>query len=150
MAEVTETNPNGAGRPRKSKTNPNGAGRPTVMTPGVIVKLEYVFAIDGTVAEACSYADISPNSYYDYLKINPEFSNRIESLRQKPVLKARQTITKALNDPNHAFRYLERKRKKEFGPSMELETKLTISEVLDQLENGSTPQEQGLEDQQSL
>ena len=46
-------------------------GRPTVMTPEVIGKLEQVFAIDGSVEEACSYAYISRNTFYEHLKVNP-------------------------------------------------------------------------------
>ena len=99
---------------------PNPIGRPTVMTSEVIAKLEQVFAMDGTVEEALSYAEIGRNSFYDYLKINPEFSNRIEELRQRPILKARQTIIKGLDDSKNAQWYLERKRKKEFAQRNEL------------------------------
>ena len=109
------------GRLRKPKSEPNPIGRPTVMTPDTIAKLENVFAIDGTVEEACSYADISPNSFYDYLKINPDFSKRISQLREKPVLKARQTaVTKLGESYSNAMDYLKRKKKHEFGDSADL------------------------------
>lgn len=100
----------------------HAGGRPTVMTEMVIAKLEQVFAIDGTVEEACSYAEIGRNSFYDYLKINPKFSNRIDELRQRPVLKARQTIVQSLGDPTNAFRYLEKKKRKEFGNNLDVTT----------------------------
>src|SRR3990167_2262638 len=134
------------GRLYKQKSGKNPVGRPSSFTPEVVMKLEQVFAIDGSVEEACSYADISRNTFYEYLKVHPEFSDRIDELRQRPVLKARQTIVKSLDDPNHAFRYVERKRKAEFGNSLELKGKLTISEVLDNLENGSEIKEQRVED----
>ena len=95
------------------------AGRPTVMTPETIGKLEQAFAIDATVEEACSYADISRDAFYDYLKKEPTFSDRIEDLRQRPILKARQTIVKSLDNPQHAQWYISRKRKKEFAERIE-------------------------------
>lgn len=116
--------------------------RPTVITPEVIAKLEQVFAIDGSVEEACSYADISRDAFYDYLKKNAEFSDRIEDLRQRPVLKARQTIVKSLDDPSHAFKYLEKKKKKEFGNNLDITSegeKLQI-QVVKYEDNPDTPQ----------
>ena len=97
-------------------------GRPTVVTPEMLGKLEQVFAIDGTVEEACSYAEIARNTYYEYLKRNPDFQDRIDELRQRPLLKARQTIVKSLDDPNHAFKYAEKKLKKEFGNAIDITT----------------------------
>jgi hypothetical protein len=38
------------------------------MTESVVLKLEQAFAIDSTVEEACSYADIARNTFYEYLK----------------------------------------------------------------------------------
>jgi hypothetical protein len=94
-------------------------GRPTVFTPETIQKLEYVFAMDGSVEEACFYADIGRSSYYQFLKQNPEFADRFDALRQKPILAARKTVVNSLNNPDNAFRYLERKRKNEFSPRIE-------------------------------
>lgn len=89
------------------------------MTPEAIVKLEHAFAIDATVEEACSYAEVSRDAFYDYLKKKPEFSDRIADLRNRPILKARQTIVQALSQPQHAEWYLTRKRKKEFAERIE-------------------------------
>jgi hypothetical protein len=93
----------------------NKGGRPTVMTPEVVQKLEEVFAIDGTVEEACFYADIARQTYYEWIKENPAFNDRFTALRERPVLKARQTVVKSLDNPDNAFRYLERKKKNEFS-----------------------------------
>jgi hypothetical protein len=92
------------------------------LTPETVKKLEEVFAIDGTVEEACFYAEISKQTYYNWIKEFPEMAERFDALRQRPFLKARQTIVKALDDPNHAFKYLERKKKKEFGVNMDITT----------------------------
>lgn len=90
--------------------------RPTVFTNDVLQKLEHAFSVDSTDEEACFYADISPASLYNYQAKNPKFLERKEALKQNPVLKARLTVVKAIEtDPRMAFRYLERKRKGEFG-----------------------------------
>ena len=102
---------NKGGRPKKRSK----AGRPTKFTPETINKLEQAFAIDCSVEEACAYAEISRETFYQWLEKNPAFSDRIERLRQMPVLKARQTVNTHLSDPNMAMRYLEKKKRKEFG-----------------------------------
>lgn len=95
-------------------------GRPTVMTPEAISKLEEVFAIGGSDKEACFYAGISHQSLYEYQKDHPEFTERKEALKERPILKARQTIVKGLDDPLHAKWYLERKNKSEFAQRTEM------------------------------
>lgn len=81
----------------------------------VIAKLEKATAIDATVEECLYYADISNDSYYRYLKANPDFRKRLAALRQRPVLKARRTIVKNIDQPEYAKWYLERKKKSEFS-----------------------------------
>ena len=90
------------------------------MTQDNINKLKEVFAIDGTIAEACYYANISVQTYYDWIKKNPKLSEEFNALRERPVLKARQTVIKSLDQPDYAFKYLERKKKDEFSPRQEL------------------------------
>lgn len=100
-------------------SHPNNIGRPTVMTPEVIAKLEQAFAIGCTDREATFYAGISMDSLYAYQLFNPAFSERKAALKEKPVLKARQTLVSSLDDPLHAKWYLERKRKDEFSQRLE-------------------------------
>ncbi len=90
------------------------------MTPEALKKLEEVFAIDGTVQEACFYADITPTTYYNWLEKKPELVERFEALRNRPVLKARQTVVQSLNTPAGAQWYLQRKRKTEFSERTEV------------------------------
>lgn len=97
-------------------------GRPTKMTEETVKKLEEVFAIGGSDEEACFYADISKQTLYNYQQDHPEFVDRKEALKERPILKARQTVVSALGDPNYAFKYLEKKRKKEFGNTLDLTT----------------------------
>ena len=85
----------------------------------VLQKLEEVFAIGGTDTEACFYAGIGTSTLYEYQKDNPEFVERKEALKEKPILKARQTVVKSLDNPDMALKYLERKRKAEFSLRVE-------------------------------
>lgn len=94
--------------------------RPTVMTDEVIRKIEEVAALDGSVAEMAYYAGIHPDTIYAHMKENKEFSDRINALRERPVLKARQTVIKSLDTPDGARWYLQRKKKLEFSDRTEL------------------------------
>lgn len=94
-------------------------GRPTKMTPETLGKLEEIFAIGGSDIEACFFANISPDTLYEYQKSNPKYTERKEALKEQPILKARQTIVKALAEPENAKWYLERKKKKEFAQRTE-------------------------------
>lgn len=96
-----------------------GAGRPTVMTTDTVNKLEQAFAIGCTDEEACVFADISRTTLYDYIKKNPEFADKKEALKKKPILKAKNTVVKNLDNPDMALKYLERKCKDEFSTKTE-------------------------------
>jgi hypothetical protein len=127
----------------------HAGGRPTIMKPDVISKLEEVFALGGTDKEACFYANICHQTLYDYQKLHPEFVERKEALKEKPILKARQTVVKALDDPVSAQWYLERKRKSEFGKRDEhvfIPTEKTLEDLLDDYENkNDTDNKQGID-----
>ena len=97
----------------------NKGGRPPKSTPMTLKKLEEAFAIDATIEEACFYADISPQTYYEWVKKNPKLNERFKALRNTPVLLARRTVVGALKQPSVAFEYLKRKKRKEFGDSID-------------------------------
>lgn len=89
------------------------------MTDEVITRLEQAFSLDCTVEEACFYAGIHSDTYFDWQKKNPEISERLHALKNRPILKARQTIIASLGSPQHAQWYLSRKRKTEFSERVE-------------------------------
>lgn len=90
------------------------------LTQDTVNKLEQAFSIDATVEEACFFANISKQTYYNWCKYNTELKDRFDALRNKPVLKARQEVIKGLdNNPEFSLKYLERKRKDEFSPRTE-------------------------------
>ena len=107
----------------RKNSDPNPVGRPTDFTPETVSKLEQAFAIDCSVEEACSYAEISRQTFYEWINKNKEFSDKIEQLREKPVLKARQTAVQKLGESyTNAMDYLKRKRRREFGDSTDITT----------------------------
>jgi hypothetical protein len=104
--------------------NTNKEGRPTIMTPENIQKLEEAFLLGCSDLEACFYANISKSTLYNYQKDNPEFLERKEALKENPILKARKSVLKALDDNGDlALKFLERRLKSEF--SLKTETDVT-------------------------
>jgi len=87
-----------------------------------VKKLEEVFAIDGSVEEACYYANISRQTYYDWIKRDPKLKVKFDRLRNRPVLKARKEVVKGLNCYSNAMDYLKRKKKLEFGDNIDVST----------------------------
>jgi len=99
----------------------DGAGRPSVINPETLRKLEEAFALGCTDNEACCYADIGKTALYEYQIKNPKFTERKETLKQRPVLLARSELVKGLKgNPELALKYLERKLKSEFSLRTEL------------------------------
>lgn len=99
----------------------NEEGKYTKLTDETVQKLETCFAMDCSIPEACSYADISTRTYYNWVKDNPEMEERFLALRQRPFLKARQTIMRSLENQKGAQWYMERKKKAEFAPKSEID-----------------------------
>lgn len=102
----------------KKKSN---AGRPPKIDKDTLGKLESAFKMGATDREACYYANINPDTLYEYQKKNPNFTEQKEAWKQNPVLKAKHTIYKNLDDAKTAQWYLERKCKEEFSTQSKLE-----------------------------
>lgn len=83
----------------------------------VIQKLEQAWALDCSDVEAAAYADISSAALSDFLKKNPNVSERKSRLKQRPVLAARSVVVKKIQggDAKLAMQYLERKKSAEFS-----------------------------------
>lgn len=112
MVEETKKPVNKGGRPKKKRGGPK-----PVMTPEKITLLEEAFAFDCTDAEACYYAGISERTLHYYQAKNPKFLQRKKLLKERPVLKARHAVIDSFDThPDIAFRYLEKKKRDEFGP----------------------------------
>lgn len=96
----------------------NKGGRPTKMTTATLGKLRKAFLWGASDAEACLVAKIHPDTLYAYQKEHPEFSEEKEVCKLNPVLKARKTIYKNLDQVSAARWYLERRMRKEFGDEL--------------------------------
>src|SRR3990167_4278258 len=108
------------GRLHKTKSGKD-VGRPLEFTDVVVKKLEEAFSIDASVEEACFYADISRQTYYNNVKEGTPLFDRITALRQRPVLKARQAVVQKLGESySNAMDYLKRKKKLEFGDNIDV------------------------------
>lgn len=96
-------------------------GRPTVMTNETLRKLEDAFSIGASDREATFYAGIAMSTFYDYQTEHPEFVERKEALKEKPVMLARQTVVNGIaKDPKLAMDYLKAKKRDEFASRQEV------------------------------
>jgi hypothetical protein len=103
---------NKRGRP----SNRSRSGRPRAVDVATLLKLEHAFSIGCSVDEAVAYADISVNSYYEFIKLNPTYSERVSRLKQLPTVVARNSVTSGMkNSGELALKYLERKLPEEFS-----------------------------------
>lgn len=119
--------------------------KPTVMTDDVLLKLEQAYALGCTDNEACFYAGIARSTLYNYQQTHPDFVERKEELKSKPVLLSRQTVLKGITGhevkdskgnvvevvkPNTslAFAFLKSKKYDEFKDGLEVNTDGKIEE----------------------
>jgi Flp pilus assembly protein TadD len=128
--------------------------RPTVMTPEVIDKLRQAFLIGATNAEAAHYAGIGARTLYDHIEADTEFSQQIEAWRGEPILRAKMTVARALDDDKKVAQwYLERKAA-DFRPKQEIvdhgldETRSKLKEFFDDRDD-DTPDEPATPDDAS-
>lgn len=106
------------GRPK----NRSRAGRPRAINDATIQKLEQAFSFGCTNREACLFADISEAVLYAYFANNPQFSERVEKLKDSVKLHARMNVARSIVEKKNrddSKWYLERKAKDEFATRTE-------------------------------
>lgn len=100
-------------------------GRPTVMTPDVIAKLEEAFINGATDLQACFIANISKDALYDYIKANPEFSDRKEQLKDfikyQAKLNVAGMIMKGGRDGVETAKWYLERRDKDYKPKQDID-----------------------------
>lgn len=103
-------------------------GRPKIIDKYMLGKIEQA-ARRGLNNEQISLSvGINPDTLYEYLKNNPDFSVRFDLLKNSVLIKARENIADAIQDKDGDTSrwYLER-RDKDFKPKQETENTGTIN-----------------------
>lgn len=96
--------------------------RPTDLTPEVVDILEKSFKEGANITQACVLANISRDVYYDGLKRDEGFADKMNAAQQWVSVIARRTLVKEIQkgNPMVSLQWLERKDKAEFAPRTEL------------------------------
>ena len=72
------------------------SGRPKIITPLVEKSLLLAFMNGYSALEACKYAGIHRATFYRHLDTHPDFAERVEDAKERPVMMARKTVVEAL------------------------------------------------------
>jgi len=94
----------------------NKVGRPTKMNEELVVKLESIFKIGGTIDEACSYALIDRATYYRWLEDNKDFATKMESAQHYADIVAKNVVVDSMikdKDLDTAKWWLEKRQFRE-------------------------------------
>ncbi|MCM8788060.1 MAG: hypothetical protein NC935_08445 [Candidatus Omnitrophica bacterium] len=97
------------------------AGRPTKFSEEVVKKLESIFKIGGTVEQACAYANISKETYYNWIEENADFLTKMEAAKYYSDIAAKNIVTKAIiedKDLETAKWWLEKREFKNPQPAV--------------------------------
>lgn len=113
-----------------ARKNKPGAGRKLFDGKNkevVILKLMQAWSVGASDQEASAHAEISDSALCQYLKAHPEISKQKDQLKEKPILSARVSLSKAIakGDGKLALQYLERKLKREFSTLQKVESDFT-------------------------
>ena len=108
------------------------------MTADMIEKLKAAFANWFNDEEAALYCWVWVRTIYDYCSKNPDFWELKELLKNKPKIKAKMNLLKAINNEDLEISkwYLERKSKNEFSLKNEVENNTNLNwEIIIKLPN---------------
>ena len=95
--------------------------RITKFTPDTLQKLEESAAYRLDIKASCAYANISRETYYRWIKEIKGLSDRLDDLRETPIMKAKRTIINGLNEVGTAFRYLEKEKPEDYAERLKIE-----------------------------
>ena len=71
-------------------------GRPTKLDDDMVVKLESILKIGGTIEEACSYALINKTTYYRWLGENEDFATKMDSAQHYADIIAKNVVVDSM------------------------------------------------------
>ena len=96
------------GREIKYNIKENGkknTWRPSKISQEIINKLVEEFRYDATVEEACTYAWISTQLFYKWLKEDQKFFDEIDRAIKRPFQKARNTLISLMDSDKEEMQY---------------------------------------------
>jgi len=79
-------------------TGESNVGRPREITPAIVQQLERSFQAGLNISEACIANNVNRATFYNYLKFDEAFLDRINILKTKPKIKAKYNIANAINE----------------------------------------------------
>ena len=128
----------------EEKMNKKTAGRPKKLTEEVVGKLIYAFQKDFNVSEACDYAGISRDTYYEWCKNKKGFSDKMEQAKSDLKRKAKINLADKIEagDIDTTLWYLERRAKDEYSTKQNIavsgleKEKSKLDDMLAQLYGG--------------
>ena len=100
----------------------------TKLDDDTVKKLEEAFSIGADVSSACFFANITRQTYYNWIKDDNKLKQRFDGLREKPVLKAFNTVYKDLDNVETAKWYLQKVKSETFGDKTNLNVTNNLSE----------------------
>ncbi len=119
----------GGKRPNRADLTGEPVGRPPAINEDVLRKLTEGFALGLTDAEACLYADVGTTAFYSYCAENPEFSEKKEILKGKPLMHARANVAKAVAEGDQpTSKWMLERRSPDFNPTQNIAATVTITE----------------------
>ena len=109
-------------------------GRPPKIKDDIVNKLEQAFSIGATDTEACNFAGISRQSYYTYLKKNPEFLDRVTELKSKLPMKAKNELARMIQRGNEkaVFWYLDRFEKRDKQEEENKQKRIMLEQLMEE------------------
>ena len=109
MAEITDT-------------NPQGAGRPEVNLDEALQKLQPFLSVGYSLWKACQLANLNYTTYLYYYQNNADFCSKVEGERSKVNITARKNIINAIEKGgvNTSFEWLDRLEKDDFSKRTEI------------------------------
>lgn len=101
------------------------------MTPETLNKLEYAFRQGLSDRESCLYADISPQTLYNYCKEHPDYLDRKELLKEQVKMRAKENIAKAVDEGNlETSKWYTERKDKDFNPKLEHSGEITQKQFI--------------------
>lgn len=95
---------------------------PTKLTKEVIVQLRTAASKGCSVPEMALIVGIAKQTLYNWLEADQELMDELDTLRETPVLKARETVIAKLDESfGNSMDYLKRRKKDEFGDRTEVD-----------------------------